>query len=85
MQPESPIAALSRLAEASLGVFRGTAAIQIGISRNQLSRLHSSNVIERVLPDTCRLTAVGRSSEQRLRAALLWAGGRRGRGRSIGR
>jgi very-short-patch-repair endonuclease len=45
-----------------------------GISRDHLARLRADGVIERVLPDTYRLTAVAPSTEQQLRAALLWAG-----------
>jgi hypothetical protein len=39
-----------------------------------LTALIASHVIERELPDTYRMTAVARSSDQALRAALLWAG-----------
>jgi hypothetical protein len=74
MPKEVPLAALSRLSAASLGVFRGRAAIAEGMSRDHLTRLRADGVIERVLPDTYRLTAVPPSSEQQLRAALLWAG-----------
>jgi very-short-patch-repair endonuclease len=71
---KSSLAALSRLSAPSLGVFRGRAAIDLGVTRNQIAALRREGVIERVLPDTYRMTAVQRSSEQSLRAALLWAG-----------
>jgi hypothetical protein len=74
MAQERPLAGVSRLGVASLGVFRGQTAVELGISRRQLSALRQANVVERVLPDTYRLTAVARSNEQWLRAALLWAG-----------
>jgi very-short-patch-repair endonuclease len=74
MPKESPLAALSRLSGPSLGVFRGRTATANGVTRDQLTRSRVDGVIERVLPDTYRLTAVSWSSEQQLRAALLWAG-----------
>lgn len=75
-----------RLAELSkLGVFRGGTAVALGISRKQLGGLVVSGMIERELPDTYRMAALARSSEQRLRAALLWAGaGAAAAGRSAG-
>ena len=75
MQRERPIAVLAELSAPSLGVFRGRAAVERGVTRKQLSRFLAAGVIERMLPDTYRVTAVARSSEQRLRAALFWAGG----------
>jgi hypothetical protein len=74
MSTERPIGTLSRLSAGSLGVFRGSAAVALGVSRNQLGALVGAGVIERELPDVYRMTAVRRSTEQRLRAALLWAG-----------
>jgi very-short-patch-repair endonuclease len=56
-------------------VFRGSAAVGLGITRKQLLTLRTSGVIERELPDTYRMTAVPRCGEQTLRAALLWGGG----------
>jgi hypothetical protein len=76
MVREAPIGALSRLSAGSLGVFRGAAAVAAGVSRNQLTALVDAGAIERQLPDVYRMTVVARSSEQRLRAALLWAGSR---------
>jgi predicted transcriptional regulator of viral defense system len=74
MANESPLGALSAATATSLGVFRGRLAVSLGVSRKQLGALHRAGVIERVLPDTYRLTAVARSHQQELRAALLWAG-----------
>lgn len=71
---ESSIGKLAQLSEHSCGVFRGIAAVERGVSRNQLSAFLAGGAIERLLPDTYRFTAVPRSSEQSLRAALLWAG-----------
>jgi hypothetical protein len=85
MTHESPVAVLSQLSRPSLGVFGGQAAIALGVSRNQLAALHKAGVIEREFPDTYRMTAVARSAEQRLRAALAWAGeGAAAAGRSAG-
>ena len=74
MTRESPIAVISRLSSPSLGVFRGAAATKEGVSRNQLAALCADRVIERVLPNTYRMTAITPSRGQSLRAALLWAG-----------
>jgi hypothetical protein len=74
MPKEAPIAALSRLSAPALGVFRGSEAIALGVNRDLLTMLRAKGVIERLLPDTYRMTAVSPSSEQALRAALLWAG-----------
>jgi very-short-patch-repair endonuclease len=74
VQQESPIGLVSRLSAPSLGIFRGSAAVALGVSRKQLTSLIRDGVVERELPDTYRMTAVARSSEQRIHAALLWAG-----------
>jgi Transcriptional regulator, AbiEi antitoxin len=74
MTSESPIAVVTRLAASSSGAFRGRAAIEAGVSRTELGTLSEHGAIERVFPDTYRLTAAPRSHEQLLRAALLWAG-----------
>ena len=74
MARESAMGELSQLSSATLGVFRGRAAVKLGVSRNQLTALLRAGVIARELPDTYRMTAVPRSGEQRLRAALMWAG-----------
>jgi len=68
------MARLSKLSAPSCGVFRGTEAVEAGVTRNQLGSLRRQGVIERVHPDTYRMTAVVPSSEQELRAALAWAG-----------
>jgi very-short-patch-repair endonuclease len=71
---ESLVAALSALSAESCGVFRMEAANSVGVTANQLSRLAKEGVIERLLPYTYRMAAVTPSAEQRLRAALMWAG-----------
>ena len=55
-------------------MFRGAAAVDLGITRKQLLQLRRTGVIEREYPDTYRLTAVRRCNEQHLRLALEWAG-----------
>jgi hypothetical protein len=74
MTRKSPIAVVTRLAQPALGAFRGRAAVANGVSRKQLGTLQQHGFIERVLPDTYRLTAATPSHDQRLSAALLWAG-----------
>src|SRR4051812_40227662 len=74
MPKVQPVAALSRLSAASLGVFRGRAACVEGVTRDQLARLRADGVIERVHPDVYRMTAVAPSHEQAVRAALMWVG-----------
>ena len=74
MSHERPIGVVSRLGARSLGVFRGRTAVEHGVTRNQLGALQANGVIQRVLPDTYRMTVVAPSHEQSLRAALLWAG-----------
>ena len=69
-----PLAALSPLSAAAHGVFRGATAVERGVARNQLGALASAGVIERVLPDVYRMTAVPPSREQRLVAALSGPG-----------
>ncbi len=76
MAHTSAVGRISELSASSLGVFRGRAAVELGVSRKQLTALCAAGVIERELPDTYRMTAVPRSSMQQLRAALLWAGDR---------
>jgi very-short-patch-repair endonuclease len=65
---------LSRVSASSLGVFRGRDAVDLGVTRKQIDALSKTGAVERLLVDTYRMTAVARSSEQSLRAALLWAG-----------
>lgn len=74
MAHESAIGLLSQLSAPSLGVFRGRAAVELGVSRKQIASLRAAGVVDRLLADTYRMTAVSRSGEQALRAALLWAG-----------
>jgi very-short-patch-repair endonuclease len=74
MAHESSLGIVSRLGARSLGVFRGRAAIKLGVTRNQLTALIAAGAIERVLPDTYRMCVVAPSHEQSLRAPLLWVG-----------
>ncbi len=74
MTRESALGAISMLAASQLGVFRGRAAVQSGVSRKQLKALCTAGAIERVLPDTYRFTSAPRSDQHDLRAALRWAG-----------
>ena len=60
--------------EAALPDLPDIAAVEAGVSRKQIATLRANGIIERVLPDTSRIVAVARSSEQRLRAALAWGG-----------
>ncbi len=79
------LGALSRLSARSHGVFRGRSAAELGVSRQQLAVLCAAGAIERLLPDTYRMTAVAPSNAQSLRAALLRAGtGALAAGRSAG-
>ncbi len=74
MAQGSPVGALSRLSEPTCGVFRGSAALTLGVTRKQLAALRRDEVIVRALPDTYRMRSVTPSAQQRLWAALLWAG-----------
>ena len=74
MLSKQVFATVSELSACSLGVFRGEAAVRLGVSRKQLAVLRAAGVIERELPGVYRMTVVQRSAEQRLRAALTWAG-----------
>ena len=74
MVSESAHGTLSRLSESSFGVFRGRSVVESGVTRKQIATLEASGVVERLLPDTYRMTAVQRSRAQSLVAALLWAG-----------
>jgi len=75
MANRSPVGALSQLSASTLGVFRGRDAVAVGVTRKQLATMRADGVIERVHPDTYRMTVVAMSNQQSLRAALLWAGG----------
>ena len=74
MPKASVVALLSELGAGHLGVFRGRDAVRTSVTRKQLHGLLAHGVIDRVHPDTYRMTAVPPSNEQLLRAALLWAG-----------
>jgi len=74
MAHETAAGQLSELCVDTLGVFRGCDAVGRGVSRRQLATLRSAGVIERLLPDTYRMTSVRPSELQTLCAALHWAG-----------
>jgi very-short-patch-repair endonuclease len=74
MASRNAFGVVARLGERTDGVFRGAKAIDAGVTRKQLHALLAADAIERVLPDTYRVTAVARSATQSLRAALLWGG-----------
>jgi hypothetical protein len=74
MDKGAAIAMLSELGRAQCGVFRGRVAVTRGVTRRQLTALVAQRVIDRLLPDVYRLTAVPLSEEQRAWAAVLWAG-----------
>jgi hypothetical protein len=71
---QGALVVLSALSRETFGVFRGSVAVRAGVTRKQLHSLAAAGVIDRMLPDTYRMTVVAPSDEQRLRAALLWAG-----------
>jgi very-short-patch-repair endonuclease len=66
------LAALSRLSEPTLGVFRAEDARDV--SAKQLASLRAAGLVVREFPGVYRMAVVPTSNEQRLRAALLWAG-----------
>jgi hypothetical protein len=74
MTQESALAVISTLCTSSHGVFSGSTAYQLGVSRDRLGAMQRAGVIARVHPDTYRLIAVRPSNLQRLHAALLWGG-----------
>jgi len=74
MERSAAIGALLALTQPTAGVFRGAAAVAAGVTRKQLTALLGAEVIARLLPDTYCVRVVAPSDEQRLRAALLWAG-----------
>jgi hypothetical protein len=71
---DAPIAIVTRLARSTDGAFQGRDAVARGITRKQLGTLRADGAIERVFRDVYRLTAVPRSHDLTLRAALLWGG-----------
>jgi hypothetical protein len=68
------LAALTWVAAPQLGVFLAARALALGITARQLADLRGAGVIERIYPRVYCFTAVAPSPEQRLRAALAWAG-----------
>jgi very-short-patch-repair endonuclease len=74
MLAKAALAVLTTLGRPTLGVFRGVDAVAGDVNRNQLLAFAAAGVIVRELPDVYRMTVVTTSAEQRLVAALLWAG-----------
>ena len=74
MNNASAVATLTTLSRSTLGVFRGNAAVVLGVTRKQIGALVAAGVVERLHPDTYRMSVVAASNEQALRAALMWAG-----------
>ncbi len=74
MSHRHALATISGLTETSHGVFRVDHAVRLGVTPKQIAALRNAGVVERVHPRTYRMTAVPRSSQQSLSAALLWAG-----------
>ncbi len=74
MPRERAVAERSQLCATTNSVLRGAETVRRGVSRTQLGILAKADVIERVVPDTYRMTAVPASSEQGPRAALSGAG-----------
>ena len=68
------VGALSELSHNSCGVFRGRDAVAAGVTRKQISVLVANGGAERLHADVYRMTVVASSSEQLLRAAVLWGG-----------
>src|SRR5260221_581030 len=73
MSPRHALATISGLTETAHGVFRVDHAVRLGVTPKQIAALRNAGVVERVHPRTYRMTAVPRSSQQSLSAALLWA------------
>jgi very-short-patch-repair endonuclease len=74
MHRDSAIGIVSALAAKTRGVFRGRDAEALRVTRRQFRTLIATGVIERELPDTYRMSAIARTHDVALQAALLWAG-----------
>jgi hypothetical protein len=74
MLAKAALAVLTDLSRHAHGLFRGVDAVAATVTRNQLNLFVAVGVLERVLPDVYRMTVVPEGSQQRLVAALLWAG-----------
>lgn len=74
MPSVSALAALTCAAASQLGIFEASQAAELGVTARQLAALRQAGVVERVHPRVYRFTGVAPSHEQRLRAALAWAG-----------
>jgi very-short-patch-repair endonuclease len=68
------LAALSRFSANRHGVFRHDDAGHLGISPDQLTAMTRDGLVRREHPGVYRLAAVAPTPEQRLHAALAWAG-----------
>ena len=68
------VAALTRLSAGTCGVFRARDAVRAGVSPHQIQAFARGGVIAKAHPGVYRLTSVRPSAEQRLHAALAWAG-----------
>jgi very-short-patch-repair endonuclease len=74
MSQGAPLGDLTETSARRLGVFRGREAVPAGVSRKRLITMKKAGAVERFLPDTYRFTAAPESNDQRLHAALAWAG-----------
>src|SRR5438128_1557381 len=74
MATESAIAVVQAIAATNFGVVTGHALVDRGVSRKRLQTLCRARFLERVLPDTYRVMACPGTYQQRLSAALSWAG-----------
>ncbi|MCU1427528.1 MAG: hypothetical protein JWL83_1528, partial [Actinomycetia bacterium] len=74
MSHKAAVAALSALTAEHAGTFRVSDLTKCAVTPKQVGSLRAAGVVERLHPGVYRLTAVPASNEQRLRAALLWAG-----------
>lgn len=74
MSRESNAGVAAKLGRDTRGVFTGSAATRVGLDRKQLAALVAAGVVERRHPGVFIVVAVADCAEQRLRAALAWAG-----------
>jgi very-short-patch-repair endonuclease len=74
MPEVGPLGRLARLSAGNAGVFRHDDAGRLGISADRLTTMLRDGLVIRMFPGVYRVAAVSPSPEQRLRAALAWAG-----------
>lgn len=74
MSRESNAGVVAILGRHTCGVFTNSAAARVGLDRKQLAALVTAGVVERRHPGVYIVLAVADCAEQRLRAALAWAG-----------